>query len=107
MLDALARKLDTPGRHAFTEDISGARTAAMEKAPALFDRIADRYSRLFAVCAFGLLNLVALVSRFTGARGLPAPVVRAGGGGDGARDASASRLCYGLHGNDRAMVSRA
>ncbi|MGV7929617.1 MAG: NAD(P)H-dependent glycerol-3-phosphate dehydrogenase [Spirochaetota bacterium] len=108
VLDALARKLDTPGRHAFTGDISGARTAAMEKAPALFDRIADRYSRLFAVCAFSLLNLVALVSRFTGARGLPAPVVRAGGGGARrARNASGITPVYVMPFNDRAMVIQA
>jgi hypothetical protein len=108
VLDALARKLDTPGRHAFTGDISGARTAAMEKAPALFDRIADRYSRLFAVCAFSLLNLVALVSRFTGARGLPAPVVRAGGGGAWrARNASGITPVYVMPFNDRAMVIQA
>ncbi len=108
VLDDLARKIEKAGVPEVGGDTVNARTAAMEKASAVFDHIADRYSRMFAMLAFYLLNVLLLISRFTGARGLPVPVLRTEGVGiRRSREAAGFTPVYVMPFEHRAMVQQA
>ncbi|HSV96023.1 MAG TPA: NAD(P)H-dependent glycerol-3-phosphate dehydrogenase [Spirochaetota bacterium] len=108
VLDDLVRKIDTAGVPGICGDTADARAAIIEKASAVFDHIADRFSRVFAAVAFFLLNILSLISPLAGARGLPVAVLRVEGGGiRRSREMSGFTPVYVMPLDDRAMVPQA
>ena len=105
VLDDVFRKLDALGVPPAPGESADARTPAMAKASAVFDHIADRYSRFFAMLAFYPLIVFLFIARLTGLRGLPVPAQSAVGGGIGrARQAAGPTLVYVMQLEDRAAV---